>query len=184
MGSQIPDEGNAGPQSQLNDAWMIKSQKGRMPGLHQCTVHWHGHRSPASSGCGLHGRLLGKPQGCKQEEPNVFQPPFHMFGHKSKYLYCSTCFSNIFCEYETGDWNCTTKVCSVICWSLVCVPSNKAAFTSQICLHSSIFANLFPKSLPPDKHIRSIPDVNPVDEDFSNSVEPFTVELNLGRLEL
>ena len=28
MGSQIPDEGKAGPQSQLNDAWMIKSQKG------------------------------------------------------------------------------------------------------------------------------------------------------------
>ena len=73
--------------------------------LHDC--------SPASSGCGLHGKLLGKPQGCKQEEPNVFQPPLDMFGHKLKYLCYSTCFSNILCEYEIGDWNCTTKVCSV-----------------------------------------------------------------------
>ena len=28
MGSQIPDDGKAGPQSQLKDAWMWKSQKG------------------------------------------------------------------------------------------------------------------------------------------------------------
>ena len=41
-----------------------------------------------------------------------------------------------------------------------------------------------PKTLPPDKHIRSISNVNPIDEDFSDSVEPVTVELNLGRLEL
>ena len=33
IGSQIPDEGKAGPQSQLNEAWMIKSQKGWMPGF-------------------------------------------------------------------------------------------------------------------------------------------------------
>ena len=100
--------------------------------------------SPASSGCGLHGKLLGKPQGCKQEEPNVFQPPLHMFskhcfGDKLKYLCCSTCLSNILCEYETGDWNCTTKVCSVIWGSCVGFPSSKAAFTSQICLSCFIF---------------------------------------------
>ena len=29
MGSQIPDEGKAGPQSQLNEAWTIRSQKGK-----------------------------------------------------------------------------------------------------------------------------------------------------------
>ena len=83
MGSQIPDEGKAGPQSQLNEAWIITSQKGRMPGwmlLLEIFLmqQWHDW-SPAFSGCGLHGKLLGKPQGCKQEEPNVFQPPLHMF---------------------------------------------------------------------------------------------------------
>ena len=41
-----------------------------------------------------------------------------------------------------------------------------------------------PKNFSPDKHIRSISNVNPIDEDFSDSVQPLTVELNLGRLEL
>ena len=54
-----------------------------------------------------------------------------------------TWFSNILCEYETGDWNCTTRVCSVIWGSLVGVPSNKAAFTSQMYLRCFIFHSRF-----------------------------------------
>ena len=52
--------------SERKDAWIASTHR---------PLTW----SPASSGCGLHGKLLGKPQGCKQEEPNVFQPPLHMF---------------------------------------------------------------------------------------------------------
>ena len=32
---------------------------------------------PASSWCGLRGKLLEKHQGCKQVEPNAFQPPWN-----------------------------------------------------------------------------------------------------------
>ena len=44
------------------------------------------------------------------------QMPFSHLGIRGcgEFQCFSTCFSNIFREYETADWNCTTKVCSVI----------------------------------------------------------------------
>ena len=180
MGSQIPDEGKAGPQSQLKDAWMINFQKGRMPGFFSmrsffgmvtCIFRmWFAWQTPWKTS----GMQTG---GTKCLSATFLVKSYHFVVVLPA---CQTCSVNM--RPETGTLRPRYVRWFEDRWSVILL--------TRLPLHpkgacDSKFKSLtFPKSFLPDKHIRSISDVNPVDRDFSHSVEPLTVELNLCRLQL